>query len=146
MSTFFAKTWEPWHSCFRNSIVNDVEQCFVREHLHVSSADNIRCMLTAEPVESMANRALCLENALSCMLDFRTGSRLFAVRTLAKNVALRAKTDQRQTKLKNVSPSHVALPEFRTSQGDSREKDTPIMSQRIPLRENIFLGIGDIRR
>src|ERR1700734_1252276 len=55
--TFFVKTWKSRHPCFWNSIVNDVEQCLVRERLYLSSADNVRCMFTTESVESMANRA-----------------------------------------------------------------------------------------
>jgi hypothetical protein len=97
-------------------------------------------MLTTEPIESVASRALHLENVLPPEVKFQTGSGLFA-RVLAEDIAGRTKGNQHQPKLENDSPGHVALLGFRTSEGDSPRK-----SQYIPLCENSFLGIGDIGR
>src|ERR1019366_8608974 len=116
MCVFSGKTGKPWHSFFRNPIVNQFEPGCVRERLHAGPADDIRCVLTAESVESMAGRALPLENALSPEVKFQTGSGLFAARVLAKNIADRAERNQRQPKLENDSPDHVALLGFRTSE------------------------------
>jgi hypothetical protein len=141
MRVFCAQTGKPWHSFFTNPIVNQFEPGRVRERRHAGPADDIRGMLTAESVEAMAGRALCLENALSPEVKLQTGSGLFAVRVLAKNGAGRAESNQRQPKFESDSPDHVALPGFRTSEAASLRKP-----QCIPLRENCLLGIGDIRR
>ena len=79
-------------------------------------------MLTTEPVESVASRALLLENALSPEVELQTGSRLFAVRVLAKDIACSRQRNQHQPKLENDSPGHAALLGFRTSEGDLREE------------------------
>ena len=137
VSIFFAETGERRHARFQNSVVNQVEQFLVGERLGVTPVGNIRCVLTAQPVKTMASRALRLETALSS--EARGG--LCTIRILAINSAARAQRNQSQTKLENDSPSHVTSPGSGASEAASLRK-----SRCIPLRENNFLGIGDIRR
>ena len=142
VSIFFAKTGKRRHPCFGNSIVHQVKQFLVRQRLRVAAADDIWSVLTAEPVETVAGRALCLVTALSFQVGAcETRGGLNAVRILAKNSAARAERNQRQPKLENDSPSHVTRPGFGAS-----EEATLRASDCVPLHENKFLGIGDIGR
>jgi hypothetical protein len=146
LSIFSVNLGESGHSSFWNPIVKQLEPSLVRECLHVGPADDIRCMLTAQPVESMASSALPFENALAPRFKFRGGSGLFVVRVLTKDSTSRCKRNHQQPKLENNSPVHFAGLGFRTSRVDLRMGDSRRKLQCIPRRENSFLGIGDIGR
>ena len=121
LTTFLAKTREARHSFFLNPIVNQIEQCLIRESLHGGTADDIRRVFTTEPVESMASRAFCLENVLSfrgfrAQIRAQTWRRPFALRrrVLANGSAHRTEGHQYQPERTDDSPDHVALLTIRT--------------------------------
>jgi len=120
---FAAQVWEARHSGFRNPLMDQIEQCLIRDRPHGQSAHDIWCVLSAEPVEPVARRAFRLKDPSSSEFRLRTRSGLF-VRVLAEGradcregdytKADRARKYQRQSnlcngRLCNHSPSHIAL-------------------------------------
>jgi hypothetical protein len=109
VALFFPHVAESWHSALGNPIVNHIEQRLIRERPHRGPANDVRRMLTTEPVESMASRASQLENALSPEARLQAGSGPFVVRVLAKGTTDRTEKNQDQSNVGNDSPGHVTL-------------------------------------
>jgi hypothetical protein len=107
VTTFLANAGETRHPFFGNPVVDYAEERLIREGLHCGTPDDIRGVLTTEPVESVASRAFCLEEILSLDVRLQRGSLRFAIRILAKDVAVRAKGNHQQSKCENDSPGSI---------------------------------------